>query len=100
MDKDIKHLLHAESDQLKQLQSIVTKTIDEEKLIINNLIHPPKETLSSGQKISDKVALFGGSWAFIISFIIILVIWIVYNSLVIQKERFDPYPFILSLIHI
>ena len=95
MDSDIHQLLHAESEQLKQLQSIVTETINEEKLIINNLIHPPKEILNRGQKISDKVARFGGSWAFIISFLLILFVWILYNTITIQNERFDPYPFIL-----
>ena len=56
-------LLKSETDQLKKLQDIVKKTIAEEGLIIENLINPPKEILTRGQKVSDKVAKFGGSWA-------------------------------------
>ncbi len=94
-DKDVRSLLHAESLQLKKLQDIVKKSIEDENLIIENLVNPPKEILSAGQKISDKVARFGGSWAFIISFFIILLIWILYNTLTPKPENFDPYPFIL-----
>lgn len=94
-DKDIRSLLHAESKQLKKLQDIVKKSMEDENLIIENLINPPKEILSSEQKISDKVARFGGSWAFIISFFIILIIWIMYNTIMPKPDNFDPYPFIL-----
>jgi len=41
------------------------------------------------------VANFGGSWAFIISFFVVLLIWIVFNSLALKNLAFDPYPFIL-----
>lgn len=95
MDNEIKHLLTAETEQLKKLQKIVTKSIADESLIIENLLNPPKEILTRGQKISDKVARFGGSWAFIFSFFIILVLWIAFNVVAPKQEDFDPYPFIL-----
>ena len=95
MDKDIKKLLHAESAQLKKLQAIVADAIQNETLVINNLEHPPKEVLTQGQRISDKVARFGGSWSFIISFFVILIVWITFNSIALAKDAFDPYPFIL-----
>lgn len=84
-----------EDDQLKKLQDIVEDTIKEEELITNNLLNAPSDILSRGQKISDKVARFGGSWKFIISFIVILFVWILYNIISPNKETFDPYPFIL-----
>ena len=95
MDKDVNNLLHAESQQLKKLQKIVKKSIADENLIIENLLHPPKEILTKGQNISDKVARFGGSWAFIISFFVILILWITFNVVAIKQYEFDPYPFIL-----
>ena len=95
MDKDVKKLLQSEAEQLKKLQSIVQKAMEDEKLVIENLLNPPKDFLTQGQKISDKVARFGGSWAFIIAFFVILIIWIVYNTNVATKNEFDPYPFIL-----
>lgn len=94
MNIDEKKLLRSESEQLKKLQEIVKKSIEEEKLILDNLLYPQKEVLSTGQKLSDKVAKFGGSWSFIIFFILILGIWIIINSIAVFGH-FDPYPFIL-----
>lgn len=95
MDKEINHLLQSETDQLKKLQDIVRRSIDDEKLILDNLLHPPRDILTRGQKISDRVARFGGSWAFIISFFIVLVLWICFNAFAAGRLAFDPYPFIL-----
>jgi CRP/FNR family cyclic AMP-dependent transcriptional regulator len=49
---------------------------------------------SVGERIADSVARFGGSWTFIITFAVIL---IVYSSLnvFLDKKAWDPYPFIL-----
>ena len=88
-------LLKSEDEQLTRLQQIVQNAIVEEKLIVENLLHQPKEVLSKGQTISDKVATFGGSWKFIISFSIILATWIVFNTVSPSRDEFDPYPFIL-----
>lgn len=44
-------LLTAESEQLKKLQGIVKKSIEDENLIIENLLNPPKEILTQGQKV-------------------------------------------------
>ncbi len=93
--KEIESLITQEDDQLKKLQGIVSQSIQEEELIVNNLLNPPTDILSRGQKVSDKVARFGGSWKFIIIFTLIILVWILYNLLGPNKESFDPYPFIL-----
>ncbi|WP_432221316.1 DUF1003 domain-containing protein [Flavobacterium sp. TMP13] len=95
MDIDIENLLNAENSHIIKLQEIVKKTLEDEELINQNLLNPPKEILTRGQSVSDKVARFGGSWAFIISFFIILTIWIIYNVTAVKGDEFDPYPFIL-----
>ena len=95
MNIETKNLLKSGDDQLKKLQIIVQQAIDEEKLIVDNLLHPPKEVLSKGQTISDKVASFGGSWYFIIIFSLLLFVWMLFNTLTPKKLEFDPYPFIL-----
>lgn len=95
MNLDTNSLLKSEEVQLAKLQDIVKQAIIEEKLIIENLLHQPKEILTKGQSISDKVAAFGGSWNFIISFSVILTCWVLFNTLSPQKDEFDPYPFIL-----
>lgn len=95
MNTDIKNLLKSEDEQMAKLQNIVQQAILDEKLIVENLIHQPNEVLTKGQSISDKVANFGGSWKFIIIFSIILTIWVLFNTLSPQRDKFDPFPFIL-----
>ena len=96
MDTKIINQISSDEDEyLEKLHKIVLETIQEEDLIINNLLHPPQEVISQGQKLSDKVARFGGSWKFIVSFMIILAIWIIFNVTAIKSKAFDPYPFIL-----
>lgn len=88
-------LLNDENEHLNKLHKIVKDTLLAEELIIRNLLNPPIEILTSGQRISDKVAKFGGSWSFILSFGFILTCWIIFNTLAIHAFRFDPFPFIL-----
>ena len=47
-----------------------------------------------GERIADEVARFGGSWAFIISFLAVLVIYAGIN-IGLRRSAWDPYPFIL-----
>ncbi len=94
-NNEIDQLISNEHRHLNKLHQIVNDTIKAEELIIHNLLHPPMETLTQGQKISDKVARFGGSWKFIIMFGVILTIWILFNVIVLTHYEFDPYPFIL-----
>ena len=83
---------HLYEERLKQ---IVQKSIEEEDSIMDDLHKPSKEKLTLGQRVADRVAAFGGSWKFIIIFCCILVAWIIFNVLALQRLRFDPYPFIL-----
>ena len=94
-EKEIDKLLSDENEHINKLNKIVRHTLKEEELIVHNLLHPPEEIFTKGEKISDKVALFGGSWKFIILFGVILSIWITFNVVAIGHYKFDPYPFIL-----
>ena len=93
MNTVTKNLEKSGKEQLSKLQEIVQKSIEEEKLVAENLLNEPKEILTRGQSISDKVANFGGSWSFIISFSCLLFGWIIFN--IYAANKFDPYPFIL-----
>ena len=92
---EIDQLLADENEQLEKLHKIVRETLDAEELITQNLVNPPLDILTRGQKLSDNVAQFGGSWRFIILFGIILTGWITFNVLAIGVYKFDPYPYIL-----
>ena len=52
------------------------------------------EQLTFGQRLADSVARFGGSWAFITSFGLVLAVYIVVN-VILGLRSWDPYPFIL-----
>lgn len=93
--KEMDKLLSVENAHLAKLHKIVKETIEEEKLIIQSLKQPDNEHLTTGQRISDKVAKFGGSWKFIIWFMSVLGVWIIFNALAMGVWRFDPFPFIL-----
>lgn len=85
---------------IKELLDVTDKEFTDEELI-HQLIATEvtkntdkDEKLSLGQKASDAVAIFAGSWAFIFSFIAVMVIWMVVN-IVLAANAFDGYPFIL-----
>jgi uncharacterized membrane protein len=94
-NNEIDKLLLDENVHIDKLHKIVRDALKAEKLIIRNLLNPPLEILTPGQKISDRVARFGGSWRFIILFGIVLTLWIIFNVFAIRNLKFDPYPFIL-----
>ena len=94
-NETISKMLSDEKKHLEKLHKIVKDSIDAEELIMQNLVQPKIEELNFGDRLSDNVAMFGGSWKFIISFFIVLTVWIVFNVLAIGVFKFDPYPFIL-----
>jgi uncharacterized membrane protein len=48
-----------------------------------------------GERLSDRIADFGGSWKFIIFFVVVITVWMAVNIWWIDNKAFDPYPFIL-----
>jgi uncharacterized membrane protein len=53
-----------------------------------------EEQTKFGERLADSVAHFGGSWTFIITFLLIIVVYSAIN-IVLGKTAWDPYPFIL-----
>ncbi|MBZ5601884.1 MAG: DUF1003 domain-containing protein [Acidobacteriia bacterium] len=53
-----------------------------------------EEEATLGEHVADTVARFGGSWTFIITFLVMLVIYSLIN-VALGKSAWDPYPFIL-----
>jgi uncharacterized membrane protein len=57
------------------------------------------EGTTFGERVADRVASFGGSWVFIISFGLFLLAWATLNTELLGKTAFDPYPYVfLNLI--
>jgi uncharacterized membrane protein len=52
-----------------------------------------------GDRLADTIARIGGSWSFIVTFLVFLVLWTVGNVWILSRDAFDPYPFIfLNLV--
>ena len=90
------YLAHVEAVQQRSRQS-VEQSIALRRTISRNSATMDGET-SVGQQAADAVARFGGSWRFIMLFVLVLVAWITLNAFLLLKagsKPFDPYPFIL-----
>ncbi len=90
-----KELLRTENIHLKKLHEIVSKSLEREGLLLDEIKNTKNEKTTTGQKAADNIAKFGGSWRFIILFTVLLAVWILLNSMLPKENRFDPFPFIL-----
>ena len=62
--------------------------------ILKSVTHPGIIPSTYGEKASDKLTKIAGSWGFIISFLVVLVLWMAANVYA-WINTWDPYPFIL-----
>ncbi len=91
----LNQMLVSEFGELDDLEKEVINSISENKIISENVDFEQDDNLSFGDRVSDRIAEFGGSWTFIITFFGFILIWIVANILWLNNKSFDPYPFIL-----
>ncbi|NNJ10901.1 DUF1003 domain-containing protein [Chloroflexales bacterium ZM16-3] len=89
----VEQLVTDEGGELGDLEQEVVASISEGDLIAEDTNETFEQQLSFGERLSDQIAAFGGSWRFISIFGAIIIVWIVANSLL--SRFFDPYPFIL-----
>lgn len=89
-DEHIKELLEKERTDLEQIMDLIQKREN----TAENINDAYDEQTTFGQRLADKIAAFGGSWAFIITFFAILIGWMALNG-ILGHIAFDPYPFIL-----
>jgi uncharacterized membrane protein len=87
-------LLMTENEQLSKLNDIVLKAVEEEKLLSQKLYEFEDNHPSFPNRVADKMASFGGSWKFILTFGGFMLLWILIN-IYLPGKPFDPYPFIL-----
>ena len=84
---------------VNQLNKEVIDSIQNDSFISEDDDASENESLTWSQRLSDKVAAFGGSWTFIVSFMTALVLWMAINTFWVFHVNFDPFPFIfLNLI--
>src|SRR5258705_13383103 len=93
-----KRVLRTEWDKLSSRERRVVEAILNRALISRNPdAEATAEVRTFGEQLADKIARFGGSWTFILSFLGTLVAWVVLNSVILARRGggFDPYPYIL-----
>jgi uncharacterized membrane protein len=93
--KYIAEYLLKEVGELSELENTVLDAVRNRNTLTDKVEDSDNDVLTTGQRLADKVATFGGSWTFIISFGTFLFCWIVFNVLVLTTRAFDPFPFIL-----
>jgi len=98
-EKSISDYLAKEIGELTDLEKAVLASIKEDTILTDQVEGEERKALTQGQRISDHVASFGGSWTFIILFCLFIFLWIITNVYWFLNKGFDPYPFIfLNLI--
>ena len=93
--KYLELLLKEEMGELSHLEQDVLKSINSNEVVSENIEPDMAEKFTFGEKLSDKIATFGGSWPFIILFFTFLFCWMGVNVYLLTTRAFDPYPFIL-----
>jgi uncharacterized membrane protein len=91
----VEHLLERERGEISELERQVVESLAREETVARDVEASWEGTRTFGERVSDFVADFGGSWKFIISFFVVLLIWIGFNAWMATRAVFDPYPFIL-----
>jgi len=92
---EIKDLLNQDKIELKHMDELVNKVIEDEKIITRQMLEGEDgEVASFGERLSDKMADIGGSWGFIIGFLVFIFLWVGFNAYWLGNHSLDPYPFI------
>jgi|GEM_PF-164141 len=91
----IREILEEERSELSFLEENITRSMKDHELTAKNINVEFDRQLSFGDRVSDRIADFAGSWTFIAVFTGILLAWIGINTAVYMLRPFDPYPFIL-----
>jgi len=91
----VEEVLRTERGELTELDRQVAKSLEQNEIVSQNVEKDYGEERTLGERLSDRLASFGGSWTFLIAFFAVLLIWIAINVAWAQRGAFDPFPFIL-----
>ena len=91
----VKEVLEDEIGELSALDNEVIQSLEQHEILSADISKQFEKKLTFGERLSDHIAEFGGSWKFLITFGAVLIGWIALNALVLFNRGFDPFPFIL-----
>ena len=84
-----------ELGELTALDQEVIESLEQHEILSSDIIKQFERKLTFGERLSDRIAKFGGSWKFLITFGAVILIWIAFNGIMLATRAFDPFPFIL-----
>jgi uncharacterized membrane protein len=93
--KYVEEMLRDETGEISALERRVAESLATDETLAENVEAEFDEKRTFGEIVSDHLANFGGSWVFILSFLMLLGVWMAYNVTRGAGGAFDPYPFIL-----
>ena len=88
-------LIEEEKTELAALDKEVMLAIQQNGVLSETIQEEVEKKLTLGERLADRVASFGGSWVFIISFFCFIFCWMFINVWWLRQQAFDPFPFIL-----
>src|SRR5947207_10633228 len=91
----VNEVLEDEIGELSALDNEVIQSLEQHEILSADISKQFEKKLTFGERLSDHIAEFGGSWKFIILFGAVLFVWIILNGIFLLNRGFDPYPFIL-----
>src|SRR5213079_1595715 len=91
----IKEVLEDEIGELSALDQEVIESLQQHEILSSDISKQFERELTFGERLSDHIAEFGGSWKFLITFGAVIFVWIGANVVLFATRAFDPFPFIL-----
>jgi uncharacterized membrane protein len=91
----VRAILTKEKDELSSLEENIAQSMKEHEHTAKNINIEFDSQLSFGDRVSDRIADFAGSWTFITIFACIFFGWIAMNTIILVTRPYDPYPYIL-----
>src|SRR6058998_3969397 len=91
----VKEVLQDEIGELSALDNEVVESLQQHEILSSDISKQFEKKLTFGERLSDRIAEFGGSWKFLMTFGAVIVVWIGANAVLLATRAFDPYPFIL-----
>src|SRR6266480_438186 len=87
----IKEVLEDEIGELSVLDNEVIESLHQHEILSSDISKQFEKKLTFGERLSDRMASFGGSWRFISLFGAVLFGWIILNGILLLNRGFDPF---------
>lgn len=91
----VQRLLERERGEISELERQVVESLAKEETVARDTESTWAGSRTRGERLADFIADAGGSWTFIVFFLLSIVLWTGFNIWAASASIFDPYPFIL-----